>query len=156
MPTCQLGIQTIFMKNFKEELLSFFKTVDQIFVPTACKLFGEKASLLLFMFHVIFEDEQEMNSNLIAPQQSMTLKNYRQFIEYYLDRNYQFVSPDDVVRGLDPQGKHILFTFDDGYLNNQRLLPLMREYKIPVVFFIASNFVKFQKSFCVISKHYND
>lgn len=135
------------MKNLQENFLGLLESFDQILVPTAHKFFQERPSLISFLFHTVFEDQKEMNLNLIAPQQEMTLENYRQFIEYYLAHGYQFVSPEDVVRGLDPSGKHILITFDDGYLNNQRLLPIMREYKVPALFFISSNFIKYQKSF---------
>lgn len=135
------------MKSLNENLLALLESFDQIFVPTTNKLFKERNSLLIFMFHVIFEDENEMDLNLIAPQQKMTLENYRQFIELYLARGYQFVSPDEMVHGLEPSRKYILLTFDDGYFNNQRLLPLMREYKVPALFFISSNFVKYGKGF---------
>lgn len=135
------------MKSLNENLLTLLESFDQIFVPTTHKLFRERNSLLIFMFHVVFENEKEMDLNVAAPQQKMTLGNYRQFIEFYLTRGYRFVSPEEILRGLDPSKKHLLLTFDDGYFNNWRLLPLMREYKVPALFFIASNFVKYQKGF---------
>jgi peptidoglycan/xylan/chitin deacetylase (PgdA/CDA1 family) len=40
-----------------------------------------------------------------------------------------------------------LLTFDDGYYNNVRALPVLEEFDVPAVFFISTGHVKEQKSF---------
>ena len=52
---------------------------------------------------------------------------------------YIFIHPDDIPDKLNPTNKYILITFDDGYYNNIYTLPLIKEYKTPVIFFISSN-----------------
>lgn len=64
---------------------------------------------------------------------------YREFIEYFLEAGYTFVSPDDLVEGLNPDGCYVLSTFDDGYYNNSHVVPLLQEYKTPALFYISTH-----------------
>jgi peptidoglycan/xylan/chitin deacetylase (PgdA/CDA1 family) len=77
--------------------------------------------------------------NHIDPQQFITLDIYRQFLDYFLEAGYKFVSSSEMQAGLDPEGRYLLATFDDGYHNNQHVLPLLQEYKVPALFFIATH-----------------
>ncbi len=99
----------------------------------------DEPALLTFLFHSIFRSEQEILQNLIDPQQHITLDIYRNFLEYFLEAGYQFISPDDLSSGLDPSGRYVLSTFDDGYYNNHQVLPLLAEYSAPALFFITTH-----------------
>ena len=88
-----------------------------------------------------------MKRQLIEPTLSITLQEFRDFIHFYQARGYQFVAPDDVVSGLPLYGKYVLITFDDGYFNNRRVLPVLQELQVPAVFSIATAYVESGKSF---------
>jgi len=114
------------------------KTVKNRLRQGASYIQRDKPALLTFLFHSVFRSEQEILLNHIDPQQHITLDIYRYFLEYFLEAGYQFVSPDDLASGLDPSGRYILSTFDDGYYNNQHVLPLLAEYDAPALFFITT------------------
>jgi len=59
----------------------------------------------------------------------------------FLAHGYIFVTPAEVLSGLDPAGRYALITFDDGYYNNQLALPILRRYGVPATFFISSDHV---------------
>ncbi len=99
----------------------------------------DKPALLTFLFHSIFENEKEIALGHIDPQQHITVDIYRQFLEYFLEAGYQFITARDLQTGLEPEGRYILATFDDGYFNNQRVLPLLQEFETPALFFIATH-----------------
>lgn len=103
--------------------------------------------LIIFLFHVFFKDQKEIDAHCMDPQGGMLLTHFRQFIEYLLANDYSFVTPDQIGQGLNPSKKYVLATFDDGYCNNYSVLPLLKEYQIPALFFISPNFVKQNKSF---------
>jgi len=69
------------------------------------------------------------------------------FIEYYLENNYKFVSPNDILKGLKKDERYVLITFDDGYYNNINALPVLKEYDVPAVFFVCINHIKQNRSF---------
>jgi peptidoglycan/xylan/chitin deacetylase (PgdA/CDA1 family) len=101
--------------------------------------FKERNALLPFLFHSLFRDEREIAANVVDPLQRTTLAQFRQFIEYYLEHGYRFVSPADLLAGLAPGGKYALITFDDGYFNNMLAVPILKEFDVPAVFFIATD-----------------
>lgn len=131
----------------KKSIISIIRLFDQNFSQTYLKLFKEKKSLIIFLFHALFRNSEEINSNVVNPQQGITVQHFRQFIEYYLSQEYIFVSPEEILNGLAKDRKYVLITFDDGYFNNQYALPVLREYGVPAVFFITPNNVKDNKCF---------
>src|SRR3954463_8890020 len=121
---------------------------DSLIANAYLSLFAEKNSLMCFMFHSLFRDEREIARKVVDPLQRTTVAQLRQFIEYYLDHGYQFVSPDDLLNGLDADGKYAVITFDDGYYNNHLAVPVLEKFKVPAIFFISTDYVKKNRCFC--------
>lgn len=111
------------------------------------KFFREKNALIIIGFHGVFRDEDERKLNLVDPSTWVTLEDFRCLVEHYLHNGYTFVSPSDVLNGLDANKKYVMITFDDGYFNNRYLLPILRGYQIPAIFFISTNHVLNNKCF---------
>ena len=130
-----------------KKLLSTFQSLDSGVSRAFLRLIPERNSLLTFLFHGIFLDKKEIARNLVDPQQSITSRDLRGFIEYYLGQDYKFVSPTEVIKGLSADNKYLMLTFDDGYFNHRHVLPLLKEYNIPAVFFISTKQVIENKSF---------
>lgn len=131
----------------KKNIISLVKLPDLLISKVYLKLFQEKDSLSTFLFHGLFRSKEERSLNLVDPQTWITVEQFRQFVNYYLDHGYTFVSPDDVAHGLKENNKYILITFDDGYFNNRYALPILQEYDVPAVFFISTNHVIHNKCF---------
>src|SRR5260370_38238711 len=72
---------------------------------------------------------------------------FRAFLGHFCQEVYSVVSPGQILGALKPSGKYILLTFDDGYCNNLRALPVMEEFNAPAVFFISSDHVREGKAF---------
>lgn len=130
-----------------QHVFSVFHKIDLILSSAYLSVFKEKNSLLIFIFHSMVDQKQNINSDIIEPHRIITIEDFRKFIEYFLARGYDFISPQDVIDGLDNKGKHVLVTFDDGYYNNHLALSVMQEYQVPAVFFISVNHVLENKCF---------
>jgi peptidoglycan/xylan/chitin deacetylase (PgdA/CDA1 family) len=107
----------------------------------------EEGVLLSFLFHSLFETQKEVQSPLMDPQQGITVEMFRECVGHFHACGYSFVSGDDVVRGLAPKGKYVLLTFDDGYYNNIRALPVLEEFGARATFFISTGYIKKHRSF---------
>jgi len=78
----------------------------------------------------------------IDPQQCTTVGDFAAVLEHFRAAGYRFVSPADVSSGLDPSARHVMVTFDDGYFNNVRALPVMKRCDVPTTFFISTGHVR--------------
>ena len=132
------------IRQFAQQSLS---RVDRVVNRARLSIARERPTLLTFLFHGVFADQTEIDQGLLDPQQSLCLADYRQIFEYYLAHGYHFVTADQILAGLDPAGRHVCMTFDDGYHNNLRLLPLLEELQVPAHFFISTGHVKAQRCF---------
>jgi peptidoglycan/xylan/chitin deacetylase (PgdA/CDA1 family) len=130
-------------KNLRTRFLGAADFVSGLFVKTG----HEQGALLSFMFHGLFENSREFELGLLDPQQGITAPMFRTFVSHFLELGYRFVSPAAITEGLPETGKFVLATFDDGYFNNVRVLPVLQEFDIPAVFFISTNHVKHGKAF---------
>ncbi len=110
-------------------------------------IFKERNALVPFLFHSLFRNEREIDLNVVDPLQRTTIRIFRQFIEYYLEHGYRFISPADLVAGLEPDRKYAMITFDDGYYNNMLAVPILKEFGVPAVFFISADHVQQGKCF---------
>jgi peptidoglycan/xylan/chitin deacetylase (PgdA/CDA1 family) len=107
---------------------------------------GEGGGLVVLMFHSLFADQAELaDQGSIDPQQRTTVADLRALVRAFQHFGYQFVTPAQVLAGLPPRQRHAMLTFDDGYHNNLRALPVLHECGVPAVFFITANHVLHNK-----------
>lgn len=128
-------------------LLTLIKLPDLVLAHVYLRLFHEKNALLIFTFHVIFKNDNERSLNLVDPRIGITVDQFDQFSRYFLKHDYSFITPHDVIKGLNSNKKYVMVTFDDGYFNNIHVLPVLKKYKIPAVFFISTNNIIQNKCF---------
>jgi peptidoglycan/xylan/chitin deacetylase (PgdA/CDA1 family) len=117
----------------------FIRSTDAAAAGAYLSLFRERKALLCFLFHSIFLDDRESRENRVHPLQRTTVAQFRAFVRYYKSQGYQFIRPADLFGGVDPDGKYALITFDDGYFNNIRALPILDEFGVPATFFITTD-----------------
>ncbi|RZK55324.1 MAG: hypothetical protein EOO59_10670 [Hymenobacter sp.] len=84
---------------------------------------------------------------MVYPQQRITTQVFAEFVAYYQAHGYVFVTPAQVLGGLDPTRKYALITFDDGYYNNHLALPVLRRFGVPATFFISTHHVEASEAF---------
>ncbi len=114
---------------------SVLKRLDLKLAKMLLSIRQESPSLLTFLFHSLFEDENEIQKNLIDPQQYTTVADLDFLISFFQSLGYRFVTPDEIRKGLDPSGRFALLTFDDGYANNlARHYPFCKSTRCPLFF----------------------
>jgi peptidoglycan/xylan/chitin deacetylase (PgdA/CDA1 family) len=122
-------------------------SLDESLANLTLRFGKERNHLISFLFHGLFTGPAELASGSVGPQQAITVDMFRTLVSHFKSRSYRFVSPSDIVQGLPHGGKYILLTFDDGYYNNVRALPVLEEFDVPAIFFISTAHVKQQKAF---------
>jgi len=140
-------IKTSLIRSMRRQMRSALDVMDAAAARLYLSVKSEGPSLLALLFHVLFRDSREAGENHVHPQQHMTVGCFRRIIEYFLRNGYCFVSPHDVLQGLDPSKKYVMLTFDDGYFNNTLALPVLHEFNVPAVFYISTDHVRQGKNF---------
>lgn len=131
----------------KQRILDALAYVDRTCARRYLALWGDRPSLVVLLFHSLFADRAEVEAGAVAPQQGITLDHFEHLLRYFLAHGYAFTQPDEILGGLDPGRRYVLLTFDDGYYNNVRALPLLHRYGVPALFFISTEHVVQQKGF---------
>ena len=121
--------------------------VDRALARLTLGLGLEQSALLGFMFHGLFESREEAESGQVDAFQKVTVEDFRAFVAYFLERGYRFVGPEALLGDLEPGQRYAIITFDDGYANNLRAVPVLREFEVPAVFFISANHVREGRAF---------
>ena len=104
-------------------------------------------SLITLLFHSLYRDRPETGSPLLAPNQNITIEEFRRFVGHIIDRGFTPVSPRQVDAGLRAGGNYVMITFDDGYYNNTLALDVLERFHAPATFFISTNHVLQGKGF---------
>jgi len=127
-----------------ERARAMLLALDRLIARSSLAMGNEEGVLLTFLFHSLFADVTEARSGL-TDSRGITIAMFRLFLDHF--QKPPFVSPDDISRGLQPSGKHVLVTFDDGYYNNTKALPLLEEFRVPAVLFVSTQHVIRGKAF---------
>lgn len=115
--------------------------------PLLLRFKNECNQLLVFCFHGLFDSFKEIELNHIDPQTNMTVSQFQNFIDYFLQNKYQFITPQNLISGLKNDQRYAMITFDDGYYNNYRAVEVLTKYKVPGVFFISTKNIIKNESF---------
>jgi len=123
------------------------RSTDAAMARVSLSVCSERPGLLAFLFHSLFRDEREMETNVVDPLERTTVDQFRNLIQYYLGCGYRFIGPDQLLSGLPADGKYAIITFDDGYYNNVLALPILRQFNVPAIIFPSTDHIRDNKSF---------
>ena len=113
------------------------KAVDLAIASVLPPVDRDANALVVLAFHSVLRDQAEAADTAIDPFQPLTLADVDSVATRLLARGYQFVTGQDIAKG-DVSGPAAWLTFDDGYANNLRLVPLLRRLGVPATIFVAS------------------
>lgn len=96
----------------------------------------------MLMFHRIIPDT---NAKRVHNHLSLeiTPEHLEKIINFFIKKNYNFLSMDQLYerfkKGIFPDKKFVVFTFDDGYRDNLEIAyPILKKYGIPFTVYIAT------------------
>ena len=123
------------------------QNADVAFASLAARPAFERGRLVSLMFHSIFASPSEVYSNVCDPQQRTTISGFRNVLAHFQTAGYQFVGPEQILAGLNEDKRYVWITFDDGYFNNSKIIPVLEEMSAPATIFVCSGHVLHNKAF---------
>ena len=95
--------------------------------------------VLNVVLHSLFADRSEFMGCEMDPHEAVAAEDLKAFVLDLRERGFAFTRPSELMSGnLRESGRYACLTFDDGYANNLRVLPLMEKYGLQATFFVAS------------------
>jgi len=120
---------------------------DDLAVAMAPHAQAEGDALVGVLFHSLYRDREQRSDLSLAPDQDVTVEDFRAFVGAMREGGYTAVSPAEIDAGLPRGGKYLVITFDDGYFNNVLALDVLEEFRVPATFFISSRNVLQNRAF---------
>jgi peptidoglycan/xylan/chitin deacetylase (PgdA/CDA1 family) len=132
--------------GLKGQVKRLLFAVDPIIAEASSRLNNtEGGTLRAICLHAMKNSAQP--SRGVAPGVETDIGELRSFVEILLRRRYQFVTPSDLAQDLDPQGRYLMVTFDDGYFTTSLAVELFKEYGLRMTLFVAPYFMERQISY---------
>lgn len=129
------------------KIQNLVRVADSAIARAYLACFNEKNALITFLFHSLFKDASEIDLNHVDPLERTTVAKFRQLVHYYASNGYKFITPLDILAGLEPNLKYAMLTFDDGYRNNVQTLKVLEEFNAPCTYFISTRNVTENKCY---------
>lgn len=123
------------------------RLADDVFIALSPDARRPAAALVGVLFHSLYASREQLCNGSLAPNQGVTVDDFRNFVEAALEAGYHVVSPEQVDAGLEPGRNYLAITFDDGYYNNTLALDVLEEFQVPATFFVSSHHVLQNKAF---------
>jgi peptidoglycan/xylan/chitin deacetylase (PgdA/CDA1 family) len=115
--------------------------IEERLAPVQVAVRERGGGIFGLMFHTLFADRAEIARGEAHPHQETTLAQIEAILIYFRQCNYRVISPSQLASGVDPKGRYAMLTFDDGYFNNARVLPLLEKYDGHATVFVAADYV---------------
>ena len=130
----------------KQLIRQGLKTLDDVVVSVDPRSTSNH-SMVNVLFHSLYENSAQFGDDALAPNQNVTIADFRGFVEEMLESGYTVVSPAQIAAGLEPQGKYLAITFDDGYFNNTLAIEVLEQFGVPAIFFVSTDHISQNKAF---------
>lgn len=126
---------------------SILRLADKIVVKSSLSLAGPGQGLVVILLHGIFDQRNGRQATSSFPHEGYDADLLRQLIEYLLQLGYVFPLPAEVAAATCKAPQQALLTLDDGYYNNHRLLPVLKDLNVPAIIHIATGNVERNEAF---------
>lgn len=121
--------------------------VDEWATGIQLAIWERKGCLVTLYFHHLYANEVEMQAPPNLPQERITVADFRIILGQFASAGYHFTSPPEILSGLNPKERHVLVTFDDGYADNLRALPVLEAFNATATVFVSAHHARDQKGF---------
>ncbi|MCS6968379.1 MAG: polysaccharide deacetylase family protein [Cytophagales bacterium] len=110
----------------------------------------EQSHLLVLYFHKVYTSKSEAFNGCSHPMEATTAEDLKIIIGTLLENGYQFVNPESIFSiRANSNPRLALITFDDGYFNNTRALPILEQFNVPCLFHVSTWYIAEQRPFWV-------
>jgi len=132
----------------RETLINF---IDPVFYPLAA-LARRSRGVRVLMYHLVAKQPNQSEKNQLTVSQA----RFRAQLEIIRSSGFKVVSMQEAVATLKSSadlGQYLALTFDDFFADTvENAVPLLKEFKFPASFYVATNFIGSSQKFPWLEK----
>lgn len=129
-------------RSLKSVATRLLRRADGLFARWRLALGEETPGIVALGFHGIVSGSGREAARLRLPQERVSEDLFRTLIDHFLESGHRFVTDNDILAGLDPSGRYVWITFDDGYACHGPGMDILREYGLKGTLFpVVANVV---------------
>jgi len=106
--------------------------------------------LLFQLFSLIYyhlTPDKSLPGTTILGYHDITAEKFEQHVKF-IKQHYQLISLDQLVSRENVPANSVVITFDDGLASHyEQVFPVLKEYEVPAIFYLATNFIDENKFF---------
>ncbi len=114
------------------------RRIDAQIMSASGQLASHRGVLVVLMFHGLFRDDAEAFCGHVDPYQPFSVSDLTVLIKQFQASGFKFTAPSELEQSQSGTEKRVLLTFDDGYANNLRAIPIIKAHNVPATFFVAT------------------
>ncbi len=100
--------------------------------------YGGKGTILMFHRVIPKQNRSRIHNHLSL---EITPEHLEKIILFFKKRDYNFISIDEIGDYIKGNKKFVVFTFDDGYIDNYTYAyPIFKRYNVPFTIYVCNDF----------------
>lgn len=103
---------------------------------------GRAPFVFSWLLHKLYPQRSDVIPHHGTVSEGITVAQFNELLAYHARRGHRFISPEDLLRPLDPNECHVLITFDDGYANNRDAVGPLEHHGAVATFHISTGHVE--------------
>ena len=108
---------------------------------------GDIGTVRAICLHAISPSTSLERNTSLPPELVSTTDDLRVLTESFLENDYRFITPQDLLTELEPSRRYIMVTFDDGYFSTHYAVELFKEYGLPLSICVSPYYLLEQKAY---------
>jgi len=108
---------------------------------------GDIGTVRAICLHAVSPSTHLEHNTSLPPGLVSTTDDLRVLTESFLENDYRFITPQDLLTELEPSRSYIMVTFDDGYFSTHHAVELFKEYGLPLSICVSPYYLLEQKAY---------
>jgi peptidoglycan/xylan/chitin deacetylase (PgdA/CDA1 family) len=127
------------MVQLKSLILRAIYPLDSLLASLLLRLRGDQPGVVALLFHALADSVEEPG---FRPDLHLTFSQFDTAIRHFREAGYTFLHLADLLKPLDPQGRFVWITFDDGNTSDLRALEILEAHDVPATFFVTTGHLR--------------
>lgn len=123
------------MRGVVNQITERLDSLQEAYWPSDRRPHPGKTQVISLLFHRLFEPE-ELKADIYR-HEHVSVDQFEAVVRFFAERGYEFITASALLEAKMLGDRCVMLTFDDGYHDNLRALPILERYNAKATLFLA-------------------